>query len=87
MANSSSFLRKSTITNRHSSILLPTAKWRNPFGTNHLSQARAKIRREIDDFDWQNVYVLPPGQGAAIVVDVVELLPVGSDDLFDFLCS
>ena len=32
-----------------------------------------------------NVYVLPPGQGRAVGVDVVELLPVGSDDLFAFL--
>ena len=31
-----------------------------------------------------NVYVLPPGQGRAVGVDVVVFMPVGSDDLFDF---
>ncbi len=31
-----------------------------------------------------NVYVLPPGKGRAVGVDVVVFMPVGSDDLFDF---
>jgi len=31
----------------------------------------------------QNVYVLPPGHGRAAGVDVVGLLPVGSDDLLN----
>ena len=42
----------------------------------------------------QNVYVLPPGQGRAVGVDVVEFMPVGSDALFalfgsmgDVVCS
>ena len=30
----------------------------------------------------QNVDVLPPGQGGVIEGETVELLPVGSDDLF-----
>jgi hypothetical protein len=36
---------------------------------------------------WQNVYVLPPGVGRVIGVDIIELLPVGSDDLFCFRSS
>jgi len=38
-------------------------------------------------FWWANVDVLPPGQGRAVGVDAVELLPVGSDDLLDFFIS
>jgi len=34
------------------------------------------------EFFGANVYVLPPGQVAAVEIEVVELLPVGSDDLF-----
>ena len=33
---------------------------------------------------WANVYVLPPGQGRVVGVDVVGFMPVGSDDLFCF---
>jgi hypothetical protein len=32
----------------------------------------------------QNADVLPPGHGRVVEVDVVELLPVGRDVLFDF---
>ena len=33
---------------------------------------------------WSNADVLPPGQGRAVGVVVVGLMPAGSDVLFDF---
>jgi hypothetical protein len=44
-----------------------------------------KLRRKFISIDISsNADVLPPGHGRVVEVDVVELLPVGRDVLFDF---
>ena len=51
------------------------------------------VRNNEAMFDWialclgANVYVLPPGQGRVVGVDVVGFMPVGRDVLLAFFAS